>query len=418
VRRRAAAVLAVLTSFVACGEDLPTPSAPPAPAATREERWIQDIDYLAAELPRLHPNLFFRASRSDFESVVAAVRASATTARDHEIVAGLMRIAAVPGDGHTTVYRWPRFSYLPLSLTRLADGLYVTAAGPAASAALGLRAAAAGDVSVAELEARAALYVSHENDAWLRVQAASLLAIPEMLHVLGATSDPATVTYELEADGGSRLRLTANALVAPATLVDVTTAAGAPLPLHQQRRHENYWLTLVEESRTLYLQYNRCQNASEPLASVADRAFRLMDQGAADRLVVDVRHNGGGDSRVDDHLIDGIRGRPAWRQRGRLYGLISGETFSSGMWTADDLRKLGAVLVGGPTGGKPNSYGNVRTLHLPNSQIQVGYSTTFYQLVSGADPPSIAPDLAVEPTIADVRAGRDPLLDAAVADGD
>jgi hypothetical protein len=35
--------------------------------------------------------------------------------------------------------------------------------------------------------------------------------------------------------------------------------------------------------------------------------------------------------------------------------------------------------------------------------------------VGGSDPPWIAPDVAVEPTIADLRAGRDPLLDAAVA---
>ena len=149
---------------------------------------------------------------------------------------------------------------------------------------------------------------------------------------------------------------------------------------------------------------------------MADRAFRTLDQGGATRLVVDVRHNGGGDSSVDDHLIDGIRSRSAWRTRGRLYCLIGGETFSSGMWTADDLRRLGAVLVGSPTGGKPNAYGNVSTLQLPNSLIQVGYSTRYYQIVDGSDPPWIAPELAVEPTVADLRAGRDPLLEAAIAD--
>jgi C-terminal processing protease CtpA/Prc len=172
----------------------------------------------------------------------------------------------------------------------------------------------------------------------------------------------------------------------------------------------------VEESRTLYLQYRRCQNGSESMTSVADRAFGLLDRGAADRLVVDVRHNGGGDSQVDDHLIDGIRSRSAWRQRGRLYCMTSGETYSSGMWTADDLRTLGAVLVGSPTGGKPNSYGNTRTLQLPNSLLQVSYSTRHFQLISGSDPPWLSPELPVEPTIADLSAGRDPLLEAAVTD--
>lgn len=125
-RSRGLAIAApLLMGLAACaGEDnRPTPSAPPLPAATREERWIQDIDYLAAELPRLHPNLFFHAPRSEFDGVVAAVRSAAPSARDHEIVAGLMRIAAVAGDGHTSAYRWRGFRYLPLALTRLSDGL-------------------------------------------------------------------------------------------------------------------------------------------------------------------------------------------------------------------------------------------------------------------------------------------------------
>jgi hypothetical protein len=407
----------LLVGLAACGgEDRPTPTAPPPPAATREERWAQDVDYLASELPRLHPNLFFQASRGEFDAVVAQVRSTTATARDHEMVAGLMRIAAVARDAHTTAYRWRGFRYLPLVLTRLTDGLYVTAASAPLGAALGQRVVAIGGVETAALERRAGPFVSYENEAWLRLQAAQLLAIPEMLHVLGATTDPAAATFRLEAPDGTRVELDVSALVSPATLVDLTTAAGAPLPLHQQRTGENYWLTLVEESRTLYFHYRRCQNGSEPFSSVADRAFSLMDRGDADRLVVDVRHNGGGDSRVDDRLIEGLQSRSTWRQRGRLYCLIGGGTFSSGMWTADDLRKLGAVLVGSPTGGKPNSYGNTSTLQLPNSLLPVSYSTRYYQLFGGSDPPWLAPELAVDETIADLRAGRDPLLDAAVAD--
>jgi hypothetical protein len=43
-------------------------------------------------------------------------------------------------------------------------------------------------------------------------------------------------------------------------------------------------------------------------------------------------------------------------------------------------------------------------------------SSLYYQLISGSDPPWLAPELAVDETIADLRAGRDPLLEAAVAD--
>jgi hypothetical protein len=42
-----------------CGEDRPTPQAPPPAAATREERWIQDIDYLATELTAAPPTAWW-----------------------------------------------------------------------------------------------------------------------------------------------------------------------------------------------------------------------------------------------------------------------------------------------------------------------------------------------------------------------
>jgi hypothetical protein len=259
--------------------------------------------------------------------------------------------------------------------------------------------------------------VSHENDAWLRVQVPPLLVIPEVLHALGATSDPSHATVWVEDASGARVSVDAPALSSRAGLVDLTTAAGAALPLHRQRPDENYWFTLDESSRTLYLQYRRCQPGPEPFSTFADRLFRLLDQDAADRLVVDVRHNGGGSSSVDDPLIRGLQDRPAWRARRRLFCLIGGETFSSGLWTADDLRKMGAVLVGGPTGGKPNSYGDVLSFALPNSRIEVTYWTKYFRLIEGQDPPSLLPEIAVEPTRADLIAGRDPLLEAAIAFG-
>jgi hypothetical protein len=46
--------------------------------------------------------------------------------------------------------------------------------------------------------------------------------------------------------------------------------------------------------------------------------------------------------------------------------------------------------------------------------VIVSYSTRHYQLVQGSDPPSVLPAVAVEPTIDDLRAGRDPVLEAAL----
>jgi len=83
---------------------------------------------------------------------------------------------------------------------------------------------------------------------------------------------------------------------------------------------------------------------------------------------------------------------------------------------ADDFcEKTHAVLYGEPTGGKPNSYGEVRTFTLPSSKMTVQYSTKYWHLNKKADPPALAPDVLIELSSADYFAGRDPVMEAVLA---
>ncbi len=414
--KRALVLLVIAAGGAAgCGSEVATPDAPPSPAATRDGRWAQDVDYMTSQLERLHPDLFFATPRADFLAAAQQLKDQVSRLPDHQLAVGLMRLAALPQDAHTSVQYWALgFHRLPLRFTRLQDGFYVVAAESSVAEALGARLDAVGDVPVAALEAGAARLVSHENDAWVRDRAPDLLSHTEVLYSLGATSSLDAARVWLRQPAGALVSLDLAARTSPAPLLGLTAAAGLPPPLHEQRTNENYWMTPLEGTRVLYVQYNRCQNAAEPFEAFAGRIFRLLDGGSVDRLVVDLRHNGGGDSEVDNALIEGLRSRATWRARGRVMGLTGTATFSSGMWTAHDLQQAGAVLVGAPTGGKPNSYGNVRNLTLPNSLVSVSYSTRHYRLIEGSDPPSLVPGVPVEPTIADLWAGRDPVLEAAL----
>src|SRR5205823_3054895 len=109
-----------------------------------------------------------------------------------------------------------------------------------------------------------------------------------------------------------------------------------------------------------------------------------------------------------------IARRPDLNQRGRFFILIGRSTFSSAMDNARDFQtSTSAVLVGLPTGGKPNSFGEVRTLTLPSSGATLQYSTKAFR----RDPdnrPAVFPDLQVDPTAADFFSPRDPTLEAAL----
>lgn len=131
--------------------------------------------------------------------------------------------------------------------------------------------------------------------------------------------------------------------------------------------------------------------------------------------MIDLRRNGGGDSALLGPLIDGIRQRPAINRRGRLFVLIGRATYSSAQLNAHEFRKrTQAILVGEPTGQRPNAYGEVRTFRLPHSGMEVQYSTKYFR-TDDADPPSMMPDIEVALSYEDYAAGRDAVMEVVLA---
>lgn len=76
-----------------------------------------------------------------------------------------------------------------------------------------------------------------------------------------------------------------------------------------------------------------------------------------------------------------------------------------------------ATLIGDETGGKPNGFGEVYPFILPRSGFSVSVSSARFVRASGdtADHRGVVPDIAVTPSAADRKAGRDPVMDAARA---
>ena len=67
-------------------------------------------------------------------------------------------------------------------------------------------------------------------------------------------------------------------------------------------------------------------------------------------------------------------------------------------------------MIGEPTSGKPNHYGEVREFALPKTGLAVSCSTDFFQYLD-EDPDSLTPDSTVEKAFADYAASRDPVLE-------
>ncbi len=151
------------------------------------------------------------------------------------------------------------------------------------------------------------------------------------------------------------------------------------------------WFSYLPDSKTLYLQYNVC-GGSDLAERLLPEVKVILDTRPVERFVIDLRNNSGGNSSILAPVIE------------EMLNAIELES------------RTKALLFGEPTGGKPNCYGEVRSLTLPNSQLKVSYSVKYFSLWP-EDTPSLMPDVAVEVTAADYFAGRDPVMEAVLAYG-
>jgi hypothetical protein len=281
--------------------------------------------------------------------------------------------------------------------------------------ARGGRVVGIGDADLAPAVAAVDALVPHDNPANLRAIDPGYLVLAEVLHGLGLSPSAERTAYRVAgADGEVRtLEL--------APVADLGAVAWLPegdppaLPLHRQKTSYPYWNHHDAATGTLYLAYNQCADRGRmTFAELVAGTFGFVDQRPVERLVIDLRANGGGNSALLAPLIAGLDARPALRRPGALYALVGRATYSSALLNALELRAHGALIAGEPTGGKPNHFGEVAKLELPRSRLAVQYSTKFFRRVAD-DPPSLVPDLPVEVTAADYFGRRDPVLEAVIA---
>jgi hypothetical protein len=388
----------------------PQQKTPPAAEITPGQ-WTEDLDFLAAELPKKHKNLFHKISESEFRAQVERLKTKLPSLSQSEILVGLMRIVAAVGDSHTTLGYRPQKG-IPLMLYWFKDGISVLNTTAEYKDILYGRIMALGGKPLEEIIPILAGLIPHENDAQVKNRLPNLLTDTEVLHGAGIipSADTAALTV-LTAAGRSVAVDMAPAPFSskPDWLVNTSEESGAPLYLRNRRLF--YWFEVLPDTRTLFFKYNSCQNMQDrPFDDFVKDLFAAVDAGDLSRIVIDLRHNGGGNSAIFAPFLKDLKKRPGLCREGGIFVLIGRRTFSSAILNALDLKKeTAAIFTGEPTGGKPNHYGEVQTFRLPHSGLPVTYSVKYFQVVEG-DPESLVPDIVIELTLADYLKKSDPVL--------
>jgi tetratricopeptide (TPR) repeat protein len=406
------------------------------PPLTRAEaaRWREDLRFMAAEMPRRHRNLFHSMSRTDFARAVRRLDARIPTLRRHEVILELARLAALVGDGHTNVSpardSTIGFHALPVMLYLFSDGLWIRAADSAHATLVGSRVVRLGRATAEEAVAAVRPLISRDNEMGVAFAAPYLLVMPEVLHGLGLIDDHERVPLVIERDG--RREEVSLAPSGPAPLMARDTdrswevpegwvdARGAPedWPLWLRQPGNKFWFEYLAPRRALYAQFNQVADKPEQtVARFADSLFAFARAHPVERLVLDLRLNGGGNGELNRPLLLGLIRAESLDVRGRLFVLIGRRTFSAAQFLATELEHwTEAVFVGEPTASRGNVYGDSYRLTLPNSGVTVRVSTLYWQLSDPRDTrPWTPPEVATGLTFDDYRRNRDPALEAALA---
>ena len=123
-----------------------------------------------------------------------------------------------------------------------------------------------------------------------------------------------------------------------------------------------------------------------------------------------MRNNSGGSDGYINSLIEGIKDRTI-NDSNRLFVVTGRQTFSAAIIDACLLREeTNAFFIGEPTSGKPNHYGQARHFELPNSKIDIAYSTKHCTLFSD-ESDTFIPDKGIDISIDDDVNKKDTVME-------
>ena len=383
--------------------------------STGLQEWKEDLHHLARELPARHKNLFFQIKPTEFEKSIVQLDTSLSSLSDHEIIVHLASIVASVGDSHTRLsvdQASPIFRTYPLKLYSFQDGLCVVETTAEHSSLLGATLEQIGERPIQNVVHTVKSMIPHENESQLRMALPDHVVTPGILHTFRILSDMNEGLFTFTNADPFQVTFSPIPRHRSTSWIGFSARAKASVPLYLKHPNKHYWFDYLEKDQIVYFQYNSCQNMQEQtFADFSDELFGFIESNLVERLVFDMRNNGGGNSSIAEPFLSRIEKSPDLNRKGHLFVTIGRRTFSSAILNAMRLRKeTAAILAGEATGGKPNHYGEVLNFKLPNSQLEVYYSTK-HRVTSEQDLRSIFPDISIELSSPDYFSGRDPVLE-------
>lgn len=386
--------------------------------------WRSDITFWLDQLRKQHYT--YKSKPLPPALIAAAEQLSRNVPQysDERMLFEMQRLAAHIGDGHTYVLplgaeRVPG-SVIPIRFYLFADGLFVIDGWNGYERLIGSRLVRIGSTSEEKLLAGMKSAISADNPFAYRWIGPPFLNLRGGLESLSEGIGRDSIPVTLRRRDGKVETVTLPTVPPPRMqgvpkLIPPKLLRVAP-PLWLRHVDRNYWIRSLDAG-TVYVQFNQVMNAEgETLRQFADRLRDTLKARNPSKLILDVRHNNGGNSYLYPPLIDALREYESRASRNRLYVLMGRNTFSAAQnFIAQLDRRTAAIFVGEPSSSKPNFVGEENNLVLPWSGAMISISNRYHENIPGDKRQWIEPDIKIDLSSREYFTGRDPVLERVLA---
>jgi tetratricopeptide (TPR) repeat protein len=395
------------------------------------QQWQEDLKFLHETVHKDYSTLFVKTTPEIFDAAVEKLHKEIPNLQDHEIIVGIAKLVSSFKYGHTDIsFRQESFafSHLPFNLYEYNDGIYIQGTHKDYQNALGAKVLAIETTSIEN--ALEAIYpvVPVENEQYFKAFGLNYLKFPEVLHAQRITSTlKSSIELTLEKDGktfkqifkalpkGERVPVSYSLVKQDGDWLEARDQGITPNYL--KHLDKIYYYEYLSDEKTVYVRHSQIQDdPSETIPEFYDKVFDFIDNNDVEKLVIDVRLNGGGNNYKNKPIITGIIETEKINKVGKLFVIVGRRTFSACQNLVNEMSTYtNAVFVGEPTGENVNFFGDNRTVTLPNSKIPTFLSFAWWQ-----DKPQwegaewLAPHIAIDMSFEEYNTNKDPVLQAAL----
>jgi hypothetical protein len=387
---------------------------------SRNDLWRSDLRILDDELRRLHVNLYHKISAENFEQKIADIELRIPTLSDQEIVFAFMELVGGLGNGHNLLIPTNgakgSFSRLPVEFYWFSDGLFIVDASEAYQGLIGSEVTMIGGVLAKDVLDKSMVLNARDNEMQHRWLAPYYVSLPEVLKGIGVVEDAKSIKLSIvHADGkNEELKLTGEKWSFEG-FPKLPKLKNTKQPRYLEKSEQLFWMEALPDYNTILVQFNWVAESKEKsLAAFSQDLIDEAQKTGADNLILDLRHNPGGNGSILPSLVRALIYFEASHPEKKLFVIAGRGTYSAAhslLTTLDGLSN--AVIVGEPSGTRPNAIGEAGWFKLPHSGLMGLASSQFHQVSSAEDHRIwIAPHIPTHQSSVDYFSGQDPALQA------